>query len=325
MTRNIVIVAYNDAQLLDIAGPYQVFASANDESGGDTYAIKLAGLDGTQTRTSAGMTLETTPLAGIDPLNVHTLLVVGGDKAAVRRASSDTRLRQWLRHCAPSARRICSVCTGTFPLAAAGLLTGRKVATHWRGTNTLKKLYPDLTVDGDAIYVRDNNIWTSAGVTTGIDMCLAIVAEDCGAAVSMAIARRLVLYAHRPGGQSQFSPLLEGQVQADGPLTETLQWMADNMRAPLSVADCAAHAAMSERTFYRRFIGATGKSPARYLEALRLDAARAVLERNAAPLKHVAAASGFSSVQQLIQAFEKRLGLTPSDYRKLHGGFRGAA
>lgn len=322
MTKNTLIIAYEGAQLLDIAGPFQVFASANDEIENPYYAVSVASIDGTHTSTSAGLGLVTKPLNAIEPGSVDTVIVVGGNANAVRRASSDGVLRRWLRACAPNVRRLCSVCTGTFALAAAGLLNTRRVATHWRGTKLLSRLYPDLQVDPDAIYVKDDHIWTSAGVTTGIDMCLALVAEDLGPSVSMAIARRLVLYAHRPGSQSQFSALLEGQAKVDGPLGSTMQWMAGNMRRSITVGDCAAQARMSERTFHRRFVAATGLTPARYLETLRLDTARALLEREKAPLKQIASLSGFSSDQHLILVFEKRLGFSPSDYRKLHGGLR---
>lgn len=319
MARKIVIIAFNGAQLLDITGPLQVFASANDELGSPAYEIIPASIDGARTQTTSGLALETVPLSSIDPEGIDTCLVVGGFEAGVARAARSKELRLWLRACAHSVRRLGSVCSGTFILAAAGLIEGRHVATHWRSTSLLARLYPTLDVDKDAIYVRDGRVWTSAGVTTGIDMTLALVAEDVGQAVAMAIARRLVVYAHRPGGQSQFSALLEGQAQADGPLSATINWMNEQRSARISVADCAARAGMSERTFYRRFEKATGMPPARYLEALRLEAARALLEREAAPLKQVAALAGFSGPQQLIQVFEKRLGLTPTDYRKLHG------
>ena len=316
---NTLIIAYNGAQLLDISGPYQVLAAANEEAGKTVYRLALASLDGSETTTSSGLTLQSEPLEAFDPEEMDIVIVVGGNAPAIRNASSNPSLRRWLRTFENRSTRLCSVCTGTFALAAAGLLNGKRVATHWQGTRLLARLYPNLQVDEDAIYVRDGNTWTSAGVTTGIDMCLAMVAEDIGTAAAMAIARRLVLYAHRPGHQTQFSVLLEGQSQTKGPLAETLQWMADNCRTSLSVGDCASHAGMSERTFHRRFQAATGVSPARYLESLRLETARALLEQNNSPLKQVAALSGFSSDQHLILVFEKRLGLSPTDYRKLHG------
>lgn len=320
-----LIIAYNGAQLLDIAGPFQVLASANDEAGYDFYDLSLASLDGTQACTSSGLALEAEPLSSFDPDIFDVVMVVGGNEADVRRASSDTSLRQWLRAAFPTTKRMCSVCTGTFALAAAGLLKGRTVTTHWRGSQKLAALYPDLQVDEEAIYLKSDKVWTSAGVTTGIDMCLAMVSEDLGPAVAMNIARRLVLYAHRPGHQAQFSVLLEGQSQITGPLSDTLQWMSDNAHKPLSVSQCAAHAGMSERTFHRRFHAETSMTPAKYIESLRLEVARGLLEQSASPLKQVAALSGFTNDQHLILVFEKRMGMSPTDYRKLHGRLYGAA
>ncbi len=317
---NTLIIAYNDAQLLDIAGPYQVFASANDELENPAYDLTLADLDDGGVTTSSGLMLRSTPLDTLDPQHFDMVVVVGGKRNAVRSASANADVRRWLRTFYESrAKRLCSVCSGTFVLAAAGVMDGKRVATHWQGTALLQKLYPDLEVDADAIYVRDGNIWSSAGVTTGIDMCLAIVAEDLGSNISLAVARRLVLYTHRPGHQTQFSTLLDMQDKVEGPLAATLHWMRENRQNPMSVNDCATHAGMSERTFHRRFQAATGSSPARYLESLRIDAARSLLQESDAPLKQIASLSGFSSDQHLILVFEKRLGLSPTDYRKLHG------
>ena len=320
-----LIIAFDGAQLLDIAGPYQVLASANDEAGQTVYDLCLASLDGDHTKTSSGLTLLSKPLQDCEPEDFDMVMVVGGEAAEITRAASNPELQQWLKAAYPHVDRMCSVCSGTFALAAAGLLGGRRVTTHWRSSRMLAKLYPDVQVDQDAIYLKDGRIWTSAGVTTGIDMCLAMVAEDLGASTAMAIARRLVLYAHRPGRQAQFSVLLEGQSQTTGPLAHTLQWMADNQRIISCVRECADHASMSERTFHRRFVIETGMTPAKYLEALRLETTRGLLEQTRSPLKQVAALTGFSSDQHMILVFEKRLGMSPTDYRKLHGGLQGAA
>ncbi len=320
-----LIIAYDGAQLLDIAGPYQVLASANDEAKRTVYDLHFASIDGERTETSAGLTLLSEPLEKYDPSAFDMVLVVGGNAPDITRAANSPALQHWLKVANPHSRRMCSVCTGTFALAAAGLLDGARVTTHWRSSRILARLYPDLTVDEDAIYLKSGKIWSSAGVTTGIDMCLAIVREDLGAHVAMAIARRLVLYARRPGHQAQFSVLLEGQSQTAGPLTKTLQWMADNQQTIASVRDCAEHAVMSERTFHRRFVAETGMTPAKYLESLRLETARGMLEQTRSPLKQVAALTGFSSDQHMILVFEKRMGMSPTDYRKLHGRLQGAA
>lgn len=320
-----LIIAFDGAQLLDIAGPYQVLASANEQAGRPVYDLSFASIDGAQTKTSSGLTLLSEPLNHHDPSDFDMVLVVGGNGPDIKRAAGNPELQRWLKAAYPNVRRMCSVCSGTFALAAAGLLDGAHVTTHWRSGRILARLYPNLSVDADAIYLQSGKIWTSAGVTTGIDMCLAMVAEDSGAQVAMDIARRLVLYAHRPGHQAQFSVLLEGQSQTTGPLAKTLQWMADNRQTPVSVSDCAAHAAMSERTFHRRFVSETGMTPAKYLESLRLETARGLLEQTRSPLKQVAALAGFSGDQHMILVFEKRLGMSPTDYRKLHGRLQGAA
>ncbi len=319
MPKKIVIISYDGAQMLDITGPMQVFSSANDELGEQYYDISLTSIEGGPVQTSSGFSIITTSLSEVVPNNIDSFIVTGGKETAVRAASLNKELRVWLRAAAGSTQRICSVCTGTFILAAAGVIVGKRVATHWRGTKQLAKYYPDLIVDKDAIYVEDGNVWTSAGVTTGIDMCLAMVRADCGDDLSAAIARRLVVYAHRPGNQSQFSPLLPARPDKADPLAKTLEWLSQRFTSELTVKDCAGHASMSERTFYRRFIKSVGVSPAQYIETLRLNTARELIASSAAPLKSVAASAGFSGPQQLIAVFEKRLGLSPTDYRKLHG------
>lgn len=324
MPKKIVIIAYTGAQMLDITGPMQVFSSANDELGQQYYDINLASIEGGPVQTSSGFSIVTKPISEVVPNNINSFIVVGGKETAVRAASRNKDLRTWLRVTASSTERICSVCTGTFILAAAGLIDGNRVATHWRGTKQLAQYYPDLTVDKEAIYVVDGNVWTSAGVTTGIDMCLAMVRADCGGDLSAAIARRLVVYAHRPGSQSQFSPLLPAHANKSDPLEKTLEWLNLNFTSELTVKDCAGHVGMSERTFYRRFIKSVGVSPARYIETLRLNSARDLIASSTAPLKSIAASTGFSGPQQLIAVFEKRLGLSPTDYRKLHGQKAGA-
>lgn len=320
-----LIIAFDGAQLLDIAGPYQVLASANEEAGRMVYDLCFASLDGEHTKTSSGLTLLSEPLERHDPTDFDMVMVVGGDAPEIIRAAGSPELQQWLKASYPHVDRMCSVCSGTFALAAAGLLGGARVTTHWRSSRILARKYPNIAVDDDAIYLKSGKIWTSAGVTTGIDMCLAMVAEDVSTRAAMSIARRLVLYAHRPGHQAQFSALLEGQSKTTGPLSETLQWMADNRHKAIAVRDCAGHAGMSERTFHRRFVGEAGMTPAKYLESLRIETARGLLEQTRSPLKQVAALAGFSSDQHLILVFEKRLGMSPTDYRKLHGRLQGAA
>ncbi len=318
-TRKIVFIAYNGAQVLDITGPFQVFASANEELPAPAYELVLASLDGDAVRSSCGLTMAATPLVSVRPRGIDSLLVVGGEGRDVRRVANKASTLDWIREAATTTRRVGSVCTGTFLLAAAGLTDGRRVATHWKATGALDHLYPDTCVDADAIYVEDGPLWTSAGVTAGIDMALALVEKDLGRDVAMRIARRLVVYAHRPGSQTQFSSLLKGQSRATGSFGRTLEWMQANMKGAITVTDAAEQAGMSERSFHRKFVSEMGDTPARYLEKLRLEAARTLLESPDLPLKTVAGESGFGTPVRLIQAFERTFGLSPTAYRKLHG------
>ncbi|WP_262692445.1 GlxA family transcriptional regulator [Kordiimonas aestuarii] len=316
MSKKIVILCFDDAQILDITGPAQVFASVNEAYNTPEYDIVLASPAGASTRTTSGISLATVPYEEIGG-PVHTLMVSGGN--GTRATCEDQKVLTWLKHMADGAERVASVCTGTFLLAAAGVLAGRRAATHWRSTRALARLYPAVDVDAEALYVEDGRFWTSAGVTAGIDMSLAIIERDHGRPLAMGIARRLVVYARRPGYQSQFSALLEGQSKGTGLVAKAAEWMASHMNGAITVADIADAAGMSERSFHRKFVAEMGVTPARYLERLRLDSARALLEQPDIPVKTVAASSGFGSSGRLIQVFEKRFGLTPGAYRKLHG------
>lgn len=313
----LVILTFDNAQVLDITGPMQVFASANEVLEREAYGVTLASSAGERTATSAGVMIETKPLPDLPPEGAaDTLMVAGGH--GTRAAIMDRSLLDWVQRAANGAKRITSVCSGTFVLAAAGLLRGRRAATHWHAAGALARRYPDVKVDADAIYVEDGPYWTSAGVTAGIDMSLAIVERDHGREVAMTIARRLVVYARRPGYQSQFSTLLKGQSRGSAPIAKAITWMAENMRGTITVSQAADHVGMSERSFHRRFVSETGNTPARYLERLRLDAARMLLEETPEPLKAVAAEAGFGTAPRLIQVFEKRFGLSPTAYRNLH-------
>lgn len=317
--KKLVFLAYDGAQILDITGPYQVFASANEERKAPIYELALASVDGDLATTSCGLSVGALPISKVCAQDIDILVVVGGQSPQVRRAVATDGVIDWLTAAAQSAQVVASVCTGTFLLAAAGLTAGHRVATHWKATGALQKLYPDTTVDGDAIYVEDRGLWTSAGVTAGIDMALALVERDLGRDIAMKVAKRLVVYAHRPGSQAQFSNLLVGQSRASNSFRHTLDWMAKNLKSSITVQNAAEQAGMSERNFHRKFVHETGDTPARYLEKLRLEAARTLLESRELPLKTVAAESGFGTPIRLIQAFERTFGLSPTAYRKLHG------
>jgi transcriptional regulator GlxA family with amidase domain len=308
----IVIVAYEGCQLLDVTGPAAVFGAANEGRGQPFYDVQIVSPDGGAVVSNAGVALQSRRIGG----QPDTLLVAGGSlglKAAMARPD----LRRWLRRVAPKARRYGSVCTGAFVLASAGLLDGKRVATHWASCQRLAERFSALEVDADSLYVVDGKVWTSAGVTTGIDMALALVEADLGAALANLIARHFVLYARRPGYQSQFSPLLQAQSAAETPFVELIDWMGAHLDQPLDVPALAARAGLSERSFYRKFTEATGKTPAHFVESLRLDAARTLLAKGL-PLKAIAGQVGLRSSARLGQAFERRFGMAPSLFREMH-------
>ena len=307
------ILAYEGCQLLDVTGPAAVFGAANEAAGRPVYDLRIVSADGGLVRSSCGVTLDSRKIGG----QPDTLLVAGGSRG-LKAAMTRPDLRRWLRRVAPGTVRFGSVCTGAFVLAAAGLLDGRRVATHWASCEHLARGFPSLQVDAESLYVVDGKIWTSAGVTTGIDMALALVEADLGPALANLIARHFVLYARRPGYQSQFSPLLQAQTAAEAPFADLIDWMQAHLDHKLDVPELAARAGLSERSFYRKFTEATGKTPAHFVEGLRLDAARTLLAGDL-PLKAIAGKVGLSSPARFGQAFERRFGMAPSLFRQMHG------
>lgn len=314
--RRVVFFAFDGVQMLDLTGPAQVFASANDFEAG-RYDIRLVSKTGGLITTSAGVQIATEPLAAIEGLPVHTLVLPGGEEG-VARVLNDAGQIGWIKRVAARATRACTVCSGTFLLAATGLADGKRVATHWRAARLLQQAYPALAVDPEAIYVEDGKVWSSAGVTTGIDLALALVERDHDRNTAMRIARRLVVYMRRPGHQSQFSATLKAQSVADERLSRLVAWMRDNLANDLSVEQLAERAAMCPRSFHRAFVASLGDTPARFVETLRLDAARDHLANPALSVEQVAHLAGFGRVERLIKSFRRRLGLTPAAYRRLH-------
>lgn len=261
---------------------------------------------------SAGVRLDTLSFRRAAALRFDTLIVPGGP--GVHRAAGDAALLAWLRRRAAAARRAGSVCTGTFLMAAAGLLDGRPATTHWRSCDLLAARFPRLRVDADAIFVRDGKLFSSAGVTAGIDLALALIEEDLGRALAMSVARHLVVYARRAGGQSQFSETLRAQSADDGTFDALHQWIAAHLDADLSVDALAARAGMSPRHFARLYRSRTGTTPAKAVARLRLEAARQQLE-GAARIGTVAQAAGFGDADRLRRAFHRHLGVAPRTYR----------
>lgn len=316
--RQIVFFVFPDFQSLDLTGPLEVFACASwtiGEDGRDPgYRTTVVAERAGAVRAASG--LEVVAHRGIDDDlgNVDTLVVVGGP--GVVRAATDSAAVTFVRNAAGRARRVASVCTGAFLLGAAGLLDGRKAATHWQYAGMLAQAFPSARLDNDAIYTKDGPVYTSAGVTAGMDLALALVESDLGRSTSMQVARYLVMYVHRAGGQSQRSPQLTEQSAEALPLDDTKTYVLENVRADLSVAALAARVAMSPRNFARMFKRKVGRTPAQFVEEARLDAARRLLEQTTSSIDEVARAVGFGPPETLRRAFVRNLGVSPGEYRK---------
>jgi transcriptional regulator GlxA family with amidase domain len=317
--RQVVILAYPGVQSLDVTGPLEVFAGAHQliaATGRSArgYEVSVVSRDGGPLRSSSGLTLTPHSAVRDAPATIDTLIVAGG--AGCMDAAADRRLVDWISEASLRARRTVSVCTGAFLLARAGLLDGRRVTTHWASAAELARLHPAVRVDPDPIYLRDGRIWTSAGVTAGMDLALALVEEDLDREAALAIARHLVLFLRRPGNQSQFSATLTAQQPRREPLRETLRFVLEHVTEDLSVEAMAARAHMSPRHFARAFHAETGVTPARYVERVRLEAARMRLEDTAEPVATVAAACGFGTAETMRRAFLRALEVSPAEYRR---------
>jgi len=306
--RRVVIVAFPGVQSLDVVGPAEVFASPSDE-----YRVEIVAPLAGVVRASSGLALfadaALTDLRG----DIDTLVVAGGE--GTLRVMADERFVGAIRRLAPTCRRVASVCSGAFVLAAAGLLDGRRATTHWGWCDALAEAFQKITVEADRIFVRDGQVWTSAGVTAGIDLALAMVEEDVGRDVALAVARRLVVFLKRPGGQSQFSAQLAGQLAERHALGELQSWIADHLDQDLSVERLADRAAMSVRNFSRTFRREVGVTPARFVERARVDGARRLLEESTDSVDEVARRCGFGTAETMRRTFLRALHVTPSDYR----------
>ncbi|MGW6130814.1 GlxA family transcriptional regulator [Cellulomonas sp. NPDC055163] len=309
----VVIVAFPSAQILDVTGPMEVFSSASLFLPAVSYRTELASVAGGPIQASSGMQFVTSALRDVDG-EVDTLVVAGG--RGIEESSADPDLLGEVRRLAATARRVTSVCSGAFVLAAAGLLDGRRATTHWAWCERLKSTYPTVSVEPDAIYVHDGHIWTSAGVTAGIDLALALVAADHGRQAAATIARRLVVYLRRSGGQAQFSTLLAAQAGDSEPVRDLLAWLPDHLGNDLSVPALARHVNLSERQFSRVFKAEVGTSPADHVEATRLDSACRLLETTSSPIEHIAKICGFGTPETMNRSFRRRLNTTPGDHRR---------
>jgi transcriptional regulator GlxA family with amidase domain len=311
----VVILAVPPVEELDLIGPWEVFASANTALGdkGKGYQIELVTTSRKRTFTGdTGLTLTANRRFHSLGGEVDTLIVPGGTGAMKMR---DAAVLKWLRGIAKKVRRLASVCTGAFLLAETGLLDGKRTTTHWKFAEELSARHPQVTVERDRIYVQDGKIYTSAGVTAGMDLSLALVEEDFGSAVALQVARALVLYLRRPGGQSQFSVLLSRHSSGYKPFRELQVWMAENLAENLSVEKLAARAAMSPRNFARVFAREAGVTPAHFVQQLRVEAARRELETKVKGLDAIAEQCGFSSAEIMRRAFLRTIKVSPGGYR----------
>jgi transcriptional regulator GlxA family with amidase domain len=316
--REIVFVLFDGAQLLDIAGPADVFSMANEFAGAPAYTVEFASVRGGMVTATSGLRCETVPLGRVAMSRIDTLIIVGGGRDGVAGAIRDEGLRQWVVKAARRVRRLAAVCSGSFALAHWGLLRARRATTHWSAAEVLRKHYPMVRVEADSLYVKDGNVWTSGGVTSGIDMSLAMVEADYGRWLATRIARQLVLTARRVGNQAQYSVELNAQA---GRYAQLVDWIRGNIRRRLDLAMLAGRAGESARTFCRHFKAQTSVTPARFVEALRLQAARHRLEGGAS-VKAAARAAGFASAEHLSRVFKRRLAMSPLEYRRAHIGDR---
>jgi transcriptional regulator GlxA family with amidase domain len=312
--RRIVLLGFPGVQTLDVIGPAEVFAGADALAGGGAYTVELVARESGPIPTRSGA-YSIVPKTTTDRCRgaIDTLIVGGG--FGVDRAQQDASLIRWIRSAARRSRRVASVCSGTFLLARAGLLEGRTVTTHWASTGELASRHPELTVDPNPIFVRDGDVWTSAGVTSGMDLSLALVEEDLGPQIAVEIARWLVLFLQRPGGQAQFSSHLSAELADRRPLRELQSWIADNLGGDLRVDALAERASMSPRNFARSFRRETGMTPAAYVEELRVERARQLLEQSGEPIESIAVACGFGTPETMRRAFARRVGVAPATYR----------
>ncbi len=318
--RRVVIVVYPGVTLLDGTGPAQVFHSACEEAGEVVapYEIVMASKEGGLITSDTGVALGTVSLEEAAASEIDTLLVAGGE--GIFDILADDSSVEWLRDQASRARRVGSTCMGAFLTGAAGLLAGRRVTTHWRWCDELQKCHPDVTVERDSIFVRDGPVWSSAGVTAGIDLALAMVEEDYGRRLALQVARSLVVYLKRPGGQSQFSSALAAQsIDETGTFSALHDWLSENLNGDLRVERLAGHAGMSPRNFARLYAARVGMTPAKAVETLRIEAAKRLLEESNKTITTVAADCGFGDTERMRRAFLRHTGTAPLQYRRRFG------
>lgn len=317
--KTVVVVAVPGVQLLDVSGPVDVFAEANIQVGYEAYRLLVAACEPGEIRSSAGVRLmPDLILHGDIDEPIDTLLVAGRPNAA--KLHIDSVLVDWLRRHAATVRRYGSVCSGAFFLAAAGLLSGRRVTTHWAVAEQLAEQFPEVTVDKDAIHVRDGAVRTAAGVTAGLDLALSLVEEDLGREIARRVASQLVMFFKRPGGQTQFSRKGKAELMGRAALQELQRWVASNPGLDHSVASLAKRMELSSRHFARLFRAEVGITPSSWIEEARVSSARQLLEQGRMTPKQVAFHCGFANADVLRRVFVRHVGVTPPEYRKRFAG-----
>ena len=319
--RRVAIIAFPGVTLLDISGPAQVFAELEAiELPAPGYSLSYLSTSGGLVPTDVRMMIDTLPISSVRPNQVDTLVIPGGP--GIWEMRKDAALMKWIAQALPKARRVASVCLGAFVLAWTGVLDGKRVATHWRYCPRLQDSFPNIRVEPDAIFVKDGRVWSSAGVSAGIDLALAMVEEDFGHTTALDVARRLVVFLKRPGGQSQFSTILAAQASdVEGRFSELHAWIIENIASDLRVDVLAAKAGMTPRTFARAYASRTGMTPASGVEALRVETARLLLESGqVGGVVEVAKRAGFGDDERMRRAFLRHLGVSPSEYRSRFSG-----
>ena len=310
MLRSVGFLIFPQFQLLDATGPISTF-EIGGRYGGDGYALSVLAAQEGPIVSSSGASLCAIGIDRAPPLD--TLIVAGGD--GTRAAARDAATLDFVRAVARTARRVASVCSGTYVLAEAGLLDGLRATTHWSRAADFARRYPQVRLEPDRIFIRDGSIWSSAGITAGIDLCLALIAEDLGEDIAQRTAQQLVVYRRRPGGQSQFSALLEME-RPEGRFGPLLAWARERLDLPLTVDQLADRAAMSPRNFARRFAEETGMTPARAVERLRVEAARERVEASPEPIDQIASKAGFGDPERMRRAFVRAFGQPPQALRR---------
>jgi transcriptional regulator GlxA family with amidase domain len=313
----VVMVAFDGASSLDIVGPLDVLSGSivANQSDIPDYSVEITSRKGELISTTpAGISIATKPFEAFENREIDTLMIAGGE--SIDLAVADAQLIDWIAKTAIRARRVASVCTGAFLLAETGLLSGRRATTHWRWAKQFQEQYPAVQVEEDKIYVKDGKFFSSAGIAAGMDLALGLIEDDLGPQTALAVAQNWVMFLKRPGGQSQFSSLLPPSTQAQGPIADLLPWLQDNLNTDLSVEKLAGKCGMSDRNFARKFVSEVGVTPSKFVESIRLQAAKSYLETTPTAIEVIAAQTGFVSADRMRRSFLRNLKVNPQDYRE---------